>query len=355
MPVIQRIIKNAESSISKKSKPVVIKWKGVKMLRSQSINACVHEIIEYNKKQNFIKINLIGMSGSGKTTLSEVLAHQIHTMSDVPYDVRFFEDSDLVDFKTTVQSLSRRNQILIFDDLSGLVANHGKAALDKVKAEITTVRHIDGNEDRKIIMIMNFHAQKALDKFLRIANFTFYSSCQLEEIGYLEELLGKIHKPKILSFSKLRINAGIYHKFAYPLSRGNSFTYKEADPFLPYLYSNGLTTRNVVSPTLEWILGDDLCPICKNGKSYEDKKINLEEFVADITKKFGKGVAKRAIELKLMQMGIETQPKRVLQAQKYLSLAFTKKTVDIKDLAEAFNLKHTKTRLTADKLPEISE
>ena len=72
---------------------------------------------------------------------------------------------------------------------------------------------------RKLIIILNFHSQKQLDKVLRISNFTFYTECMNEEVGYFEELLGKQHKPKILQFVKLRAQARMYHKFSFILSK----------------------------------------------------------------------------------------------------------------------------------------
>ena len=188
MSTITRIVKRPTRRTSVTGKPVVIKWQGVPMLRSQSINACVNEILEASKNLSFLKINLIGASGSGKTTLSNVLAHQLHTKSEIPYEVHFFRDEQLINFKETVKGLSSNNQILVFDDLSGLIANYGKSALDKLKAEITTIRHIDGKEDRKIIMMLNYHAQKSSDKFLRISNMKFYTYCHTEEITYLQDL-----------------------------------------------------------------------------------------------------------------------------------------------------------------------
>ena len=82
-------------------------------------------------------------------------------------------------------------------------------------------------------MILNFHSQKILDKFIRISNFTFYTDCQLEEIGYLEELLGKQNSQKINQFAKLRSQSRMYHTFSFPLSKtkGDYFTYKDGNPF----------------------------------------------------------------------------------------------------------------------------
>jgi shikimate kinase len=60
----------------------------------------------------FVKINLIGASSSGKTVLGDVLAHQLHTL-DPTFEVHKLKDSDLIDFKKTIQNLSTNNQILI--------------------------------------------------------------------------------------------------------------------------------------------------------------------------------------------------------------------------------------------------
>lgn len=354
MKVVTNLIQRPETTSIKADKPTIIEWNDAKLLRPHSINACVDEIVEFNKKRQFLKINLIGMSGSGKTTLSRVLAHQIHTRAEVPYETKFFKDEQLVNFQATVQALSNNNQILIFDDLSGLVSKFGKVALEKLKSEITTIRHINDQEDRKIIMILNFHAQKLLDKSLRISNFSFYTDCQLEEIGYLEELLGKSQINKIKKFQRLRAQAGIYHKFVYTLGRKDFFVYKEMDPFLPLLYNNGLTTRHVVSPSLEWILQGKECITCIPPTPSPETKFNLDSFMDDYCRKFTKGVAKRAVELKLLQEGINTQPKRVLQAREYIEQFVREKKLSLQELADAFNLKPTTSKLFPDKQPDFS-
>lgn len=350
METIFRTIDRPESQTAKKNKPVVIKWKGEKMLRQQSINACVNDIFESSKSMEFIKINLIGASSSGKTTLGQVLAHSLH-VRDPSFEVHFFQDEELIDFRATIESLSKSNQILVFDDLSGLVSKFGKTALDKLKAEITTIRHINPNSDRKIIMILNFHAQKTLDKFIRISNFTFYTDCQNEETGYLEELLGKNQKSKILQFAKLRAQSRMYHKFTFALSGKNYFQYIDGKPFRVLLYNNGISTRFVVSPQLSWILDGKECHVCNPPAKTKETKENLEQFVNDYSKKFGKGIAKRAVELKLLRQGINTQPKRVAQAEKYINQFLSEKKINLEELAEKYNLKETHTRL--DKQPDF--
>jgi len=243
----------------------------------------------------------------------------------------------------------KNNQVLIFDDLSWLGANFDKRAVEKLKAEITTIRHIDGLTERKVILIMNFHAQKALDKFLRIANFTFYSSCSPEETGYLTELLGKKYIHKIELFRRLRIQAMGQGRFSFPLGKRDSFTYKAFEPHLPYLFSNGDFCRFCVSPLRTWI--DKDCQTCD--KVTESTMVNLEEFVADYSKKFGKGIAKRAVELKLLQQGIAVQPKRVLQAGRFIEQYLSQKKLNLMEVAKHYGLEERKTKLFPDKQPEV--
>ena len=355
METITRIIERPESNTGKAQKPVVIKWHGIPMLRSHSVNACVDEILEFNKRRQFVKINLIGSSGSGKTSLMKLLSHQLHTRSDHNYEIRFFKDEDLANFKATVTSLSTNPQILCFDDLSGFVENHGKGALQRLKSELTTVRHINDLEDRRIIMMLSFHSQKMLDKQIRISNFAFYTDCELEEISYLEDLLGKHHLPKITYFQRLKAHAAIKHNFSYPVGKRNVFTYKDGEPFQPVLYSNGLTVRNIVTPLLEWVLKDEICQTCSPVEKSLETKINLEQFVKDFSSKFTKGIAKRAVELKLLEIGITTQPKRVLQAREYIERFLRVKQISLQELAQAYNLQENTTKLFPDKQPVFEE
>ena len=66
----------------------------------------------------------------------------------------------------------------------------------------------------------------------------------------------------------------MYHKFSFQLSRGNSFTYKDGDPFRILLYNNGISTRFVVSPQLSWILDGGMCQKCHpSEKTIEEKSV----------------------------------------------------------------------------------
>ena len=350
------ILESTESKRSKGKIPVIISWgknksgNPAKMVRNHSIRSTVHEILQFSSRLGMVRINIIGASGSGKTSLAETIAHLCHTMSEIPYQVKFMQKEDLIDFTATIKNLSSNNYVLIFDDLSWMSADFSNRQIEKLKAEITTIRHIDDNSDRKMIVIFNTHAQKVMDKFLRIANFTFYSSCSSEEVTYLLEMLGKKYHQKIDLFRRLRIQAMGQGKYNFPLGKTHSFSYTSFDPFLPYLFSNGDFCRFVVSPLRTWIEAD--CQTCE--AVVESTKVNIEEFVNDYSRKFSKGIAKRAVELKLLQHGITTQPKRVLQAGKYIDRFLSLRKVNLEELAEKYGLVETRTSLYPKKQPEVT-
>jgi hypothetical protein len=357
------LLESKESQNKKKMIPTIINWgknksgNPAKLIRNHSLRACCHEILQFSSRLGMVRINIIGASGSGKTSIAESICHICHVMSmeenKIPYQVKFMQKEDLVDFTNTIKNLGSSNWILCFDDLSWMTGSGDitKKQIEKLKSEITTVRHIDSNSDRKIIMIFNTHAQKVMDKFLRICNFTFYSSCSSEEVSYLQDMLGKKYTQKIELFRRLRIQAMGQGRFSFPLGKKGSFTYTAFDPFLPYLFSNGDFTRFVVSPLRSWV--DKDCQICE--KVVESTKVNIEEFVKDYTKKFGVNNAKRAIELKLIQQGVITLPKRVQQAQKFIEQFLALKKINLKELADEFGLEERTTKLFPDKQPEVSK
>jgi len=145
----------------------------------------------------------------------------------------------------------------------------------------------------------------------------------------------------------------MYHKFSFQLSRGNHFTYKDGDPFRILLYNNGITTRFVVSPQVSWILNGEICQKCHPSEKTIETKVNLENFRNDFSKKFGRGIAKRAIELKLLRHGFYTQPKRVIQAEKYIEQFFVSRKINLQELAELYGLKERTSKLFPDKQPVI--
>jgi len=348
--VTERIIKRQETNF-KSPIPVIIKWKGIPMVRSHSINAVAHEIITMSNNQDLISINVIGKQSTGKTELCRTLAHLIHTHSKFPYNISYFGKKEILDLENTVKKFTPTNQLILFDDLSFLGANANKKQIDTIQAVLSVIRHLEGGQDVRIIIFKIFHYTKSISPFLRANDMTFLSSVDDNEIKNLEDLLGKRYSQKIQMLKKLRTQVILGNDFVFPIGKKGTLSYKPKKPFLPFLYTNGISLRFIVSPLRSWV--EPFCQKCSPSEQTNETKLNLEDFVNDFSKKFGKGVAKRAVELKLLQSGINTQPKRVLQAQKYIDQFLSKKEINIEELSIAYNLKPRETKLFPDKQPEI--
>ena len=107
-------------------RPTIIPWKGVPMIRSQAIGACIQEILHavaVQGSQDVVNINIIGDPDTGKTETGKTIAHLIHKRAKIPFSVRSFTREDLLDFKKTLKTLRPANYVLLFPDVSFLSAD----------------------------------------------------------------------------------------------------------------------------------------------------------------------------------------------------------------------------------------
>ena len=58
MAITKQIIKRTEPTSKKSGAPVVIRWKGHKLIRSHSIRACAYEILQASKIDDIVKVML---------------------------------------------------------------------------------------------------------------------------------------------------------------------------------------------------------------------------------------------------------------------------------------------------------
>ena len=321
------------------------------MIRNHSIRAVADKIVKVSSNMDLCSINIVGKQGSGKSTLAKTLGHLVHTMSDIPFMVTIFGKDELKDLENTVKNLSPTNQIIIFDDISFLSSNSNKKEIDTIQSVLTTIRHLEGGKDIKIILIKNFHYSKAIPPFLRQNDFEFISSYDSNEEKNMIEMLGKENSKKIKLLKELYIAVKESLPIVFPLGRRKKFTYIPRAPFQPYLFTDGSSVRFVVAPKREWI--QPVCSICNNSNKTLETKINLEEFVNDFSTKFTKGNAKAAVKIKLFQQGVNSYSKRVIQAMKYIDQYLDKKQINLEELALAYDLNPKTTKLFPDKQPEI--
>jgi hypothetical protein len=359
MPLVERTIKRIDSSKTSKGVPTVIKWQGVNMVASQSIRTVAKEIINMSSNQDFISINLIGKQGTGKTELMKTLSHLIHEGAKVPYQINYFGKKEILDLENVVVNLSPTNQIILLDDIAFLKGVSGVTSrdIDRVQEVLSRIRHLPSGEDVKMIVMKSFQYTKSLSPFLRQNDAMILSSVDNSEVSNLEDLLGKKYALKINLLKKLRQQANIgddnNSHFDYPLGiKGKFLKYKSRDPFLPFLYSNQISCRIVVSPLRTWI--QPICNVCTPTKNNKELSTNLNEFVNDFTKKFGgKDIAKSAIRIKLIQHGMNCYSPRVVQAVKYLDRYLKEKLISLEELALTFGLTPTRTLLLPAKQPEF--
>lgn len=349
----------SKEHVRKGQKPVIIKWKDSKMVRGHSIRAVAHEIKNMSANQDFISINVIGKQSTGKTELCRTLAHLVHQMADLPYNVLQLGKKELLNLEETMDSLEPANHILIFDDIAFLSATASKQQIDQIQQVLSVIRHLKGGKDVKIILFKSFQYTKAISPFMRQNDMTFISSVDDNEQESLTALVGKHNATKISLLKRLQVQVKIGEVgdswFAVPLgNKGKFFKYHAKHPFLPYLYYNGSSCRMIVSPLRTWI--DPVCDRCDGIEKSDEVKQTIDEFVKIFSTKFGnKTKARLIIKIMAIQRGKHCFSNRVgqgiLMCEKFLST----KQCNFEQLMEAFGVEKTVTRLPNGTAKEIEE
>lgn len=335
-----------ETQLRAAEKPTVIKWKGVDMVRNHSVMVCVHEIVNAIKEQDLISINIIGKQSTGKTTLAEVLAHGAHKISEFPFKINFFGKTELINLEETVKNLTPTNQIIVFEDMSFLGANATSKQVKIIESVLSTIRHLPGGKDVRIILIKNFHYTKAVPPFLRQNDFTFVSSVDPNEIKNLNDLFGAGNNTIVELLLNYRAEILLRGTFTIKLGNKGKLTYFAKKPFLPYIYANANSVRIIVSPKREWI--DPICSICSTAVD-ADSIVDVKRFAEEFTKAYDK-TAHYAVKQMLKEQGINSYGPNYQQARKYLDRGLEMKQFNLEDLAVAFGIKTKRTRL--DKKPD---
>tara|TARA_B110001454_G_C12713680_1_gene431714 strand:+ start:749 stop:1804 length:1056 start_codon:yes stop_codon:yes gene_type:complete len=341
MPVAQKLRVIKSKVPSSRLRPKVIKWKDTHIIRQHSFIAPVKEIITWSEELDVTRVGIIGDMNSGKTTMANAIAHVIHKYSKVSWAIRHFDEDDLLDFENTLASLKPANYIMIFDDVSFLSAKANKKQLEAVKAANTKIRHLPGGQDVKIILIYNYHYNMGLDKFLRMADFRFFTTVGSSEKDNMEKIVGSKNMKQVMAFQVMRTNAVVKKKFTFKLSKNEPFSYTWRKPFIPVLFYNQSSLRFIVSPTREWL--QPVCSDCAESEGAESE-INVDTFVDESLAKFGNNF-KVAVKLKLFTLGYATHSRTVVQALRYLERALECNYTTLNDVRVEMGLSETKTKL----------
>ncbi len=339
-----RLIEEKEKIDSDRIRPKIITWQKERMIRHQSFIASVKEIIEFSSEIDVVKVGIIGDMHSGKSTMASAIGHVIHKYSKTPFAVRIFYERDLLNFEETLRNLNPANYILIFDDVSFLESSADKKQISKVKKAVTTIRHMQGGQDSKIILIYNYHYLLGLDKYLRQADFRYLTTVGSSELENVEKMVGGKRMRIIEGFIKRRRGAIVKKYWTCNVGPKESFRYKWRNPWIPVLFWNSDTLREIISPTRQWI--DWKCSICSSADLNPTSEISLEQFKKETEAKFTIQTFKSIIKMKLKEQGIaNTYSKKFVQAQRYLDRALEKKIINLEQLAITYDLKPVSTHL----------
>jgi len=323
--------------------PKIIKWKGINMIRQESFIASVKDIVRWCEVKDVTKVGLVGEEDSGKSAMAESIAHTIHKESKFEWVIKLFTETELMNFRETLAELTPANHILIFDDVSFLDAKHNKKAITQVKEAVTKIRHLEGGQNVKIVLIYNYHYTKGLDKYLRQAHFRFFTTIGSEEEDNMEDIVGTRNIGLIKQFQKSLQQGVMKGYFFSPKQMKNKkhFFYKYRDPFIPVLFWNNITLRLIISPLREWL--QPICSICSeatNAASQVDVKQFWQEFFT-IYKRDAKGAVKQLLK----ERGINTYSRTYIQAKRFLDRALETKVMKIEDIAVAAGITETNTNL----------
>ena len=178
-----------------------------------------------------------------------------------------------------------------------------------------------------------------------------YTSIGSSELENTINVIGKKYTQQIINFRKYFQQSITTEKFTIILgTKGQNFVYRYKQPFIPILWYNGISARLVVSPKREWV--DPKCTMCANAKNKTVKeKMDLTEFDKSVTSKFGIGVIRQALRIKLFMLGVPTYSKRVKNAMRYIDEWMDGRDFNAEELAEFYKLEDKDTIIS--KLPII--
>lgn len=345
-----RVIETTHTDTKKKSerqRPKITKWKGVPMVRNHSFYSTVNEIVEYSKEIDVVKVGIIGDMHSGKTTMAKAIGHAVHKKAEekfkIPFAVRIFYQDDLLNFEATLKKLVPANYVLIFDDVSFLEAKSNRSQISAIKQAVTKIRHLDGGADVKIILIYNYHYNLGFDKYLRQADFRYFTSVGSSEIENMEKIVSNKNMPLVHRFIKMRRKAIITKHWSVQVSPKEFFPYKWRNPFIPALFYNSDSLRLIISPERSFM--DKVCPVCALADGSSVTAIPIDKFVAEGSKAHGVRTFEAAVKLKLFENGLGVYAKSVTAAKRWLDRALEKKEVPLEGLMLHYGFTVTKTRL----------
>lgn len=311
------------------------------MLRNHSINNVIDEILTVSKRNDVVKIGIVGDQDTGKTELMKLIGHLVHKKAEIPFAVRILTKEKLLDFAHTWKDLPPTNYFIGFDDVSFLKAHATAKQIEEVKSAVSEIRHLSENQHVKIVLAYDYHYILGLDKWLRQTHFKFHTTVGSSDTKNLLDIVSGKYEPKIMKFKSINHDMQRTGTFSYNLRGGGKFTYQYRDPFIPLLFWNDKKLRHVVSPLRTWI--DPICQTCDMAEGNHTSEIPVPEFVKECNTKFGAGIVRVGIKLLMFQNGVNTYSPNITQFLRAFARRSKETRISVEQVAEELGLSVTRT------------
>ena len=194
---------------------------GVPILQKHSPNLVINNILNHNSLSGYTSILSIGHSGSGKTTIVSLLSHLLHERKN--FAVYDYGAEELMDVDRIIKKMPKAPSILKFDDASYTFAEMSEPQRNKLAAGLTTIRHEVKNP---VIVFVNIHYSKALEKFFRDTDFKIVTSISDEEMDNFQKLFGYKNAMKLHRFTRIYRSMLLRNQF-----KTGKYTYHTHKPF----------------------------------------------------------------------------------------------------------------------------
>lgn len=214
-----------------------IRWNGkdYPVLMDQTPAYLARHTINHNRLNGYTLVVFIGRSGTGKSTYTQTLTHYLHTVASKQghsYAIDWFKQKDIEHLDDIIDSMEKGvDRIMIFEDASFTFNNMRQNEIEAVMAKLTFIRH---TLKAHVIIMVQIHYTKALEKFMRDGDLTLITSITHEERENLLKLYGGRNSYIVSKFFQRYHEMNTDGRFFMPLPDVHDnrlFRYKTNHPF----------------------------------------------------------------------------------------------------------------------------
>lgn len=285
------LLAQAEARVYTKSEKYQgeIKYKGELIAQWHNPKLFIDDILGENETKQFTSIMIVGTPGTGKSTLATFIAHNLHE-KNTNYYVQHFGREELLKFDIIIKQLpSKRDVILIFDDVSLVFKNiKDPAKRTKILTTLTEARHptLEAS-DRRVIVITNVHYKNSMEKMWRSqGSWMFYTDMSGEEADVFNHSTKGRFKHKVELFTGVTLQQFRRKKFNVSLTNRRMREYAINKPFRFIMCYDNFKLRFFLVP-------EEFCNFCsKDSHKLKRTDATPDEIIALAEKYYEKdGIA----------------------------------------------------------------